>query len=123
MWSFIELNDTLQITSEQWFPKELNFEEHKNNPINLDSIKDKVYKFKDKPSIRLYQAPPVRNFLVQNIDWKWLYWWLIHMLEVTHDYVNKTTSWKFKIIHINSLEEMKTSFDVIDRNPNTNFLS
>ena len=51
--------------------------------------------------------PPVRNFLVENIDGKWLYWGLIHIIEVKHDYINKTTSGKFKIIYINKNDMFK----------------
>ena len=122
MWSFIEINDTLQITNDQGFPMELSYQKHIEKPLKADDFKDKIFEFYDKPNIRLYQNPPVRNFLVQNIDGKWLYWWLIHILEVRHDYINNTTSWKYKIIYINSPEEMKTAFDVIDRGAETNFL-
>lgn len=123
MGSFIEINDTLQITSEQGFPTELNYEKHLKNNIKLDSVNNKIFEFKNKSNIRLYKAPPVRNFLVQNIGWKWLYWWLIHILEINHDYINNTTSWKYKIIYINTPEEMKSAFDLIDRNPDTNFFN
>lgn len=123
MWSLIEINDTLQITTEQWFPEELNYYIHKSNPINLESIKDKIFEFQDKKNIRFYQIPPVRNFLVENINWKWIYWGLIHIIELNHDYINHITSGKYKIIHINSPEEMKKSFDLIDGNLETNFLN
>ena len=49
MGSLIELNDTLQITTEQGFPAELDLEKHKANPITLQDVKDKVFEFKDKP--------------------------------------------------------------------------
>lgn len=65
--------------------------------------------------------PPVRNFLVENIDGKWLYWGLIHIIEVKHDYINKTTSGKFKIIYINKPEEMEMAHNLIDRNKDTFF--
>lgn len=53
-----------------------------------------------------YTTPvlPDRNFLVQNINGKWLYWGLVHIIEIVHDYVNQTTSGKFKIIYINTRE-------------------
>jgi len=122
MWSFIETNDTLQINLEQGFPWDiLDYKKHLDNPISIKEVENKIFDFKDKTNIRIYHRPPVRNFLVQNINWKWLYWWLIHILEIKHDYINQTTSWKYKIIHINSPEEMKTAFNIIDRNPETNF--
>ena len=101
MGSYIEMNDTLQITKEQGFPKELDWREHLKNPYTAEQFKDKIFEFKDKPSIRNYQIPPVKNFLVENINGKWLYWGLVHILEIKHDYINKTTSGKFKIIYIN----------------------
>ena len=79
MGSYVEINDTLQITKEQGFPKELKLEEHLKNPYVAEDFKDKIFEFKDKPSIRNYQMPPVRNFLAENIDGKWLYWGQIHM--------------------------------------------
>ena len=48
---------------------------------------------------------------------------LIHILEITHNYENKTTSGKFKIIHINSVEQMKMAHNIIDRNKNTNYFN
>ena len=35
MGSEIEMNDTLQITSEQGFPSELDYEQHQNNPFTV----------------------------------------------------------------------------------------
>lgn len=119
MGSYVEINDTLQITREQGFPKELSLEQHLKNPYIAEQFEGKVFEFKDKPSIRNYQMPPVRNFLVENIDGKWLYWWLVHVLEVKHDYINKTTSGKFKIIYINKPEEMEMAHNLIDRNKDT----
>lgn len=122
MGSFIEMNDTLQITTEQGFPKELDYDKHKIKPFTADRFKNKIFEFKNKPKIRIYQAPPVRNFLVQNIDGKWLYWGLVHILEVHHDNVKQTTSGKFRIICIYTPEEMKHAHKMIDRNKETDFL-
>lgn len=119
MGSYIEMNDTLQITNEQGFPKELDLERHKLIPYKVEDFRNMIFEFKNKPNIRNYHMPPVRNFLVQNIDGKWIYWGLVHVLEVTHDYVNKKTSGKFKIVYINSPEEMNMAHKLIDRNENT----
>lgn len=119
----ITLNDTLQITKEQGFPAELNLEKHLADPFKTEDFLDKVFEFKNKESIRIYQAPPVRNFLVENRNGKWVYWGLVHILEVRYDYENKITSGKFRIIYINTLEEMKKAHELIDRNPNTNYFS
>lgn len=121
MGTFIETNDTLQITKEQGFPVELNLETHLNTPFTVNDFKDKIFEFKNKSNIRIYQQPPVRNFLVENKDGKWIYWGLVHVLEITHDYKDKTTSGKFKIIYINTPEEMKVSHRIIDRNSETDF--
>ena len=121
MGSHFEINDTLQITKAQGFPEELDFEIHKENSFNAEDFSGKVFEFKDKSDIRIYQMPPVRVFLVENIDGKWLYWGLAHILEITHDYQNKKTSGKFRIEYINSPEEMIEAHKLIDRNPKTDY--
>ncbi len=123
MGSFIEINDTLQITTKQGFPEELEYGKHKIKPFTADDFKDRVFEFKDKPKIRIYQLPPVRNFLVQNIDDKWLYWGLVHIIEVHHDNIKQTTSGKFKIVYIYTSEEMKHAHKLIDGNKETDFLN
>jgi len=95
MGSFIETNDTLQITKGQGFPGELNLEKHLENPYKAEDFKDKKFEFKNKPGVRVYNMPPVRNFFAENRDGKWIYWGLINILELNIDYVNKTTSGKF----------------------------
>lgn len=121
MGSYIETNDTLQLTREQGFPAELLLEDHLVTPLTAEQFEGKVFSFHNKPSIRLYHAPPVRNFLVENRNGKWIYWGLIHMIEVTHDLVKKTTSGKFKLVYINLPEEMKTAHALIDRNEATSY--
>lgn len=121
MGSFIELNDTLQLTAEQGFPKELDFEKHKQKPLRAKDFEGRVFEFHDKSEIRFYKIPPVRNFLVQNINGKWLYWGLIHVLETTCDYQNKKTSGKFKIIYIYTAEEMQKAHSMIDRDNETDY--
>ncbi len=115
MGSFIEINDTLRISKEQGFPKQLDINKHLKTPYTSDMFKDEIFEFKNKDGIRIFKVPPVRNFLVEDIDGKWLYWGLCHIIEIKHDYINKTTSGKFKIIHINSPDEMKKAFDIVDR--------
>jgi len=122
MGTLIKINDTLQITREQGFPKELNYEQHKVKPFLVADFKDRVFEFKDKPGIRIYQFPPVRNFLVENIDGKWLYWGLVNILEVVYDNVGQTTSGKYKIIYIYTPEEMNYAHRLIDRVKATDFL-
>ena len=98
-------NDSLQITREQGFPKELVYEKQ----------------FHDKQGLRFYQAQPTRNFLIENRDGKFLYWGLVYILELHLDYMKQIASGKFKIIYINTPEEMKKAYDLIDRRPEMNF--
>ncbi len=121
MGGFIEINDTLQITKEQGFPPELNLEQHLQKPYRAEDFKDKIFPFKNKSDIRIYKPVPVRNFLVENRNGKWIYWGLCHVLEVTHDYVGKTTSGKFKILYLYTPDEMKKAHELIDRNKETQF--
>jgi len=123
MGSQIEINDTLQLTKEHGFPRELILEEHIENQFKTENFSEKIFEFKNKEGIRVFQMPPVRNFLVENINGKWIYWGLCHIVETTCDYKNKTTSGKFKIIYINTPEEMKKAHELIDRNPETNYFT
>ena len=119
MGAHIEINDTLRITKEQGFPKELDYKKHiskEGGYFNAKMLEGQVFKFTDKPGIRVFKIPPVRNFLVEYTkDGKWLYWGMCHILETTCNYEKQTTSGKFKIIYINTPEEMKTTFSVVDR--------
>jgi len=103
MGSFIEINDTLQITTEQGFPEAiLNLEKHRNSPIKLEDMTDQIFEF-HKPDARIYHLPPTRCFLVHNIVGKWLYWGKILILEQTINSSSKDaqiTSGKYKIIDI-----------------------
>lgn len=75
MGSYIEINDTLQLTTEQGFPAHLlDIERHRKKPVTIDAVKDRIFKFKDKPSARIFQLDPVRVFYVHNIGGKWLFW-------------------------------------------------
>lgn len=123
MGSMIEINDTLQLTKEQGFPAELDVEMHLANPFRTEDFTSKIFEFKNKKDIRLYKVPPVRNFLAENINGKWIYWGRVHILEITHDYINKTTSGKFKIIYINTGEEMKQAFKLTDARPEMDYFS
>lgn len=123
MGSFIEINDTLRITKEQGFPAELELKKHLATPYIMEDVEDKVFSFTAKPKVRVYQMPPVRVFLVEDLDGKWIYWGLCHILEIQHDYLKQETSGKYKIIYLNTPEEMKKAHELIDRNPQTNYFS
>jgi hypothetical protein len=120
MGSLMEMNDTLQITIEQGFPKKLNFAKHKIKPFKAEKFNSKIYKFK-KDGIRMYQQPPIRNFLVQNIKGQWLYWGLVNIIETIHDDIKQTTSGKFRITYIYTPEEMKMAHQMIDRKNSTDY--
>jgi hypothetical protein len=107
MGSFIEFNDTLQITTEQGFPKELVLEKHLKKPFTKEDFKGKIFSFKNKPSMRLFHPAPIRVFLVHNIDGRWLYWGHCHIIEQTIHADTKTTSGKFIITKVYTLEHQK----------------
>lgn len=119
----IEINDTLQLTPEQGFPSELDLEKHLQNPFKAEDFAGKIFEFKDKKSIRVYQIPPVRNFLAENRGGKWIYWGRVHITELTYDYEKQITSGKFKIIHINTPEEMKQAFKLTDSRSEFNYFN
>jgi len=121
MGSIIEINDTLQISKKQGFPKELNLKVHLDKPLSEKYFKNRIFTFKNKSGIRFYKIPPVRNFLVENKGGKWIYWGLIHILKVHHDYKSNTTSGEFELIYIYTPEEMKKAHELIDRNKKSEF--
>ncbi|PIZ92417.1 MAG: hypothetical protein COX82_04830 [Candidatus Magasanikbacteria bacterium CG_4_10_14_0_2_um_filter_41_10] len=104
MGSFIEFNDTLQITTEQGFPEHiLNLATHTKNPIQLLDLKDTIFNFTEKTNARIYHPSPTRCFLVHNIEDKWLYWGKLLMIEQTitrNTDGTHTTSGIYEIIEI-----------------------
>ena len=49
MGSNVEKNDTLQITKDQGFPKELDWKKHLKNPYTEENISNQLFEFKDTP--------------------------------------------------------------------------
>ena len=123
MGSIIKLNDTLQLTAAQGFPKELKLARHLKKAYTAKDFAGKVFAFRDKSGIRVYHAPPVRNFLVENRKGKWIYWGLCEVLTVMHDNKKQTTSGTFRILYIYTPDEMKQAHALIDRNPKTQFFT
>lgn len=75
MGSYVELNDTLQLTTKQGFPAEIfDLPKHQQKPIQLADVQDKIFQFHGKESARIFQLDPVRVYFVHNIDEKWLFW-------------------------------------------------
>ena len=73
MGSLIEINDTLKISKERGFPAQLNLEDHIHDPAKSSLFLSQEFLFWNKDE-RLYNRPPSRVFLVEEIDGKWLYW-------------------------------------------------
>lgn len=119
MGSIVEINDTLQLTSEQGFPNELNLERHLEQPISAQQFQGRTFSFFGKKGARLYKSPPVRNFLVENRAGKWIYWGLVLVTEETLR--SGETSGKFEITYIYTPEEMRKAHDLIDRNETTRY--
>lgn len=115
MGSYFEINDTLQITSEQGFPKELNLAKHLKNPFKGKDFKNKIFEFRNKPHLRIFHAPPVSVFFVHNIKGRWLYWGQVEIIELKLDYLKQTTSGKYRIVKIFSPEEMKQAESTVHR--------
>jgi len=107
MGSYIELNDTLQITTEQGFPKELTLKRHLKKPFKTEDFEGRLFSFKNKTNIRIYHPYPTRVFLVHNIKGRWLYWGHCHVIEQTIDAQKKITSGKFVITKIYTPEYQK----------------
>ena len=98
MGTMVELNDTLQLTTDQGFPAEVfDYAKHQRSPIVLDDVKGRLFSFHGKPSARIYQLDPVRVYLVHNIENKWLFWGraLIQSLEIEKQ-LQKDGTWDGK---------------------------
>ncbi len=75
MGSNLELNDTLLITTEQGFPSELlNRDAHVRKAVRLDEVADRIFSFCEKDGARIFHLDPVRVYLVENVDGKWIFW-------------------------------------------------
>ena len=84
MGSYLEINDTLQITTEQGFPSDiLNRDKHLENPIKLSDVQGKIFEFHAKKNARIFHLDPVRVYLVHNINDKWLFWGRIYIQSQT----------------------------------------
>ena len=113
MWSYIELNDTLQITAKQGFPTKIfDLEKHQKNPVQLSDVAWKVFSWKDKKNARVYHVPPCRNFLVENRNGKWIYWGHIEILSQTMQYDEESwesyTSGTYKVIRVYTPEQQRS---------------
>ena len=121
--SSFELNDTLQISKAQWFPEMCDIESYMKGDIDYQHLVGQTFSFVNKEWLRNFVVPPVRCFLVESMNGKWIYRWLCHIIDLHLDYEKKMTSWTYKIIHIYAPAEIPQAFQLIDRNPETNYFA
>ena len=121
MGSTVRANDTLQITVSQGFPAELDLEQHRKSPLNAAQFENRTFSFWDKEEIRNFQQPPVKNFLVENRQGKHIYWGLITMLAVKHDYVGKVTAGRYQIHTLYTYEEIKLAARMLGLDPQLDY--
>lgn len=75
MGSILEINDSLQLTTEQGFPADLfDLKRHRRKPITLADVGNRLFSFEGKPRPRFFHLDPVRVFWFHNIGGKWLAW-------------------------------------------------
>jgi len=71
----IELNDTLHLSNAQGFPADiLNLESHRSKPVKIEDLAGRIFEFADKDGARVFHLDPVRVYLVQNVNGKWIFW-------------------------------------------------
>ena len=104
MGSLIEINDTLKISKERGFPKDLFLEDYVNNQTLATNFISKELNFWNNDE-RLYHRPPTRVFLVEEINGKWLYWG--HALVISQTISKGKTSGTYQIIKLYSPEYQK----------------
>lgn len=108
----VRVNDTLQITAAQGFPASLNLARQLESPLSASHFAGQTFSFRDKEGVRNFQQPPVCNFLVENRDGKHIYWGLIAMLSVTHDYLANVTSGRYEIHTLYTPEQMRMAAEL-----------
>jgi hypothetical protein len=131
MGSMVEINDTLQLTTEQGFPADLlDLKKHQKKPIKLSDVQGKIFEFKDKPAARIFQLDPVRVYYVHNIKGKWLFWGRVFIQSLTiYKNVDAKGNWKegdwltsgtYKIIDVYDPDYQKT-FTLHEAPPDRNY--
>jgi len=104
MGSLIEINDTLKISKERGFPRDLVIDKHMKFPEQSRGVLGLEFTFWN-PDERLYHRPPARVFLVEEIEGKWLYWGNALVLSQTIE--EGKTSGRYKITKIYDPEFQK----------------
>lgn len=131
MGSFVEINDTLELTTEQGFPSDLlDLKKHLKKPITLADVQNTIFEFKNKPAARIFQLDPVRVYYVHNINGKWLFWGRVFIQsETIYKNVDAKGNWKegdwltsgtYKIIDVYDPQYQKM-FTLHEAPPGKNF--
>jgi hypothetical protein len=82
--SILEINDSLQLTTDQGFPVDIfNLERHRANPITLAEVGDRLFTFQGKAGPRFFHLDPVRVFWFHNLDGRWLAWGHVYIQQQT----------------------------------------
>jgi hypothetical protein len=82
--SILEINDSLQLTTDQGFPADIfDLGRHRATPITLADIGDRVFTFKAKRGPRFFHLDPVRVFWFHNLEGRWLAWGHVVIQEQT----------------------------------------
>ncbi|MGZ4790467.1 MAG: hypothetical protein ACXWBO_01270 [Ilumatobacteraceae bacterium] len=115
MGSLLEINDTLQCTTEQGFPVYIfDLERHQKTPITIDDVKDQSFTFFGMPNMRFYQHTPTRVYLAHHTpNDKWLFWGtiLIHSQTITgsdRDHIVTSGEYTFQRVYSPEYQEMFT---------------
>ena len=131
MGSFVQINDTLELTTEQGFPSDLlDLKKHLKKPITLADVQKTIFEFKNKPAARIFQLDPVRVYYVHNINGKWLFWGRVFIQsETIYKNVDAKGNWKegdwltsgtYKIIDVYDPQYQKM-FTLHEAPPGKNF--
>jgi len=133
MGTSVELNDTLLISEEQGFPSGiLNRDNHVKTPVSSSAFEGKEFKFHDKDGARIFHLDPVRVYLVENKNGKWIFWGKAFVVSQTIEKsVGKNGEWKpgdwvtsgtFKIVEIFEPDYQET-FTRRESPPNKSFFA
>ena len=98
MGSLIEINDTLKISKERGFPKDLTLAVHIANPSDSIKLLGQKFDFWNE-GLRSYNDSPTRVFLVEELSGKkWLYWG--HAVITSQTREDNKTSGRYRIVQI-----------------------
>ena len=111
----LEINDTLQCTTEQGFPADIfDLEKHLKTPITIDQVKDQIFSFYGMRNMRFYQHIPCRVYIAHHTpNDKWLFWGhiMIHSQTITgsdRDHMVTSGEYTFSQVYSPEYQEMFT---------------